>query len=124
MYRFFRRLIIGTSTADVWLEEEIQAERAAKRKSEGESPTEVYDEHEWIRTRTLDDEILPADHVRRAKRLRAIWNYGSAMARESDLDVLTQEERDRLETIAIQERWAQFLGRPKGTDVRPGKYFP
>ena len=76
----------------------------------------------------LDDPIMPVEEMRWLKKRRAILNYGDGFghghATESDMDCLTQEERDRLEAIEIQVRWDQFLGRPKGVDVRPGRYYP
>ena len=110
MYRFLRRLFCGRSTLDVWEEEEIQAARAAQQKSEGESPAEVYDDREWIRTRTLDSEIMDVEDMRWFKRMRAILNYEDGNATKSDLACLSVEERDRLEGMAIQARWNRFLG--------------
>ncbi len=123
MLNLLRRKIFGPSIVDKLMEAERQAERAAQQKPEAGSPAEVYDEREWIQTRTLDDEIMPVEDMRRFKRLRAILNYDEGTATESDLDCLSQEERDRLESIAIQGRWDRFLGRPQGVDIPVGRYF-
>jgi len=123
MFYTLRRMILGPSTAEAFFEAELEAERSAQKAPDAESPSDVYDEQEWIRTRTLDDDILPVEYVRRSKRLRALWNYDSGIASESDLDCFSKEELDRLESVSIQIRWDQFLGRPKGIDARPGRFF-
>lgn len=123
MWNRLRRKLFGLSTPEYFLECEKQADRAAQKASEVKSPAEVYDEHEWVRTRTLDDEIMPVEAMRWLKRRRAILNFDDGTATESDLDCLSKEELDRLESVAIQVRWDQFLGRPKGFDARPGRFF-
>ena len=123
-----RRMIIGRSTVEALLEDERRAAQAAELNPACGSQEEAATKPAWIRTHTLDDPILSVEEMRWLKRRRALLNYGNGFeigeATESDLDCLTQEERDRLESIEIQVRWDQFLGRPKGVDVRPGRYYP
>lgn len=123
MWNLLRRKLFGISTPDYFLECEKQAELATQQQPKGGLPAEGHD-REWIQTRTLDDEIMSAEDMRWLKKRRAILSYADGTATESDLDCLSQEERDRLEAIAIQARWDQFLGRPRGGEIRPGRYFP
>ena len=123
-----RRMIIGRSTVEALLEDERRAAQAAELNPACGSQEEAATKPAWIRTHTLDDPILSVEEMRWLKRRRALLNYGNGFeigeATESDLDCLTQEERDRLESIEIQVRWDQFLGRPIGVDVKPGRYHP
>lgn len=123
MMYLLRKKIFGLRPTEHFLEAEREELRAAQQVSESESPADTYDNLEWIRTRTLEDEIMSVEEMRWLKRRRAILNYGNGTATESDLDCLSKEERDRLESIEIQVRWDQFLDRPKGVDVRPGRFF-
>ncbi len=123
MLYLLRKKIFGLSPAEHFLEAEREEMRAAQQAPEAGSPAGVHDDLEWIRTRTLEDEIMSVEEMRWLKRRRAILNYGDGTATESDLDCLSKEERDRLESIEIQVRWDQFLDRPKGVDVRPGRFF-
>lgn len=50
-----------------------------------------------------------------ARRFRAIVTYGTEEEDPEEIALLTPEERERLEPIAIQSRWASFL-RNQSTD--------
>lgn len=128
LVRKLHRRLFGPTSLEVLLEAEREASSAAEQYANREPKEGAADEPEWMRTITLDDPIMPVEEMRWLKKRRAILNYGDGFghghATESDMDCLTQEERDRLEAIEIQVRWDQFLGRPKGVDVRPGRYYP
>lgn len=119
-------MIIGRSIVEALLEDERRAAQAAELNPACGSQEEAATKPAWIRTHTLDDPILSVEEMRWLKRRRAILNYGNAFgigeATESDLDCLTQEERDRLEAMEVQIRWDRYLERPKGIDVTPGRY--
>lgn len=122
-----RRMIIGRSTVEALLEDERRAAQAAELNPASGPQEQAATEPAWIRTHTLDDPILSVEEMRWLKRRRAILNYGngygSGDATESDLDCLTQEERERLEGMEVQVCWDRFLERPKGVEVQPGRYF-
>ncbi len=46
--------------------------------------------------------------TRSARRIRAIVTYGTPDEDPEEVALLTPEERERLEPIAIQSRWACF----------------
>lgn len=46
-----------------------------------------------------------------ARRFRAIVTYGTEEEDPEEIALLTSEERERLEPIAIQSRWARFWRR-------------
>lgn len=54
-----------------------------------------------------------------ARRFRAIVTYGTDEEDLEEIALLTPEERERLEPIAIQSRWASFLRRSDGDSVLP-----
>lgn len=114
-------------TIEALLEDEWRTAQAAELDRTCGPQEQVATEPEWIRTHTLDDPILSVEEMRWLKRRRALLNYGNGFeigeATESDLDCLTQEERDRLEAMEVQIRWDRYLERPKGIDVTPGRYF-
>lgn len=122
-----RRRIFGNTTIEALLEDERREALAAALDAGRGLQEKAAAEPEWIRTHTLDDPIMPADEMRWFKRRRALLNYGNGYgigdATESDLDCLTQEERDRLEAMEVQLRWDRILERPKGADIRRGRYF-
>lgn len=128
MLKWLRRKIFGASACETLLESLMEAEiheDLTARKAELAGPPAVKEGGpEWVRTPTLDDELIPAEDMRRFKRRRAILNFGDGKATESDLACLTRDELDRLEAIEVQVRWDRFLGGPKGLDVKPGRYFP
>lgn len=103
---------------------ELQEARVAREGPRDSPQVEPDAVPEWVRTLPLDDELIPVEDMRCFKRLRAALNFGQDTAAANDLDCLTQEEQDRLESIETQVRWDQHLRRPEGTDVRPGRHFP
>lgn len=65
----------------------------------------------------LEARILAADHgpsrmtpeeAQEAHRIRARFTYGTEDEDPEEVALLTVEERERLEPIAIQRRWARF----------------
>ena len=115
-----RRIIIGRSTVEALLEDERREANAAALDAGSEPQKEASAEPEWIHTHTLDDPIMPVEEMRWFKKRRALLNYGNGYgigdATESDLDCLTQEERERLEAMEIQVRWDRFLERATGVE--------
>lgn len=122
-----RRRVFDSTTIEALLEDERRAAQAAELDRTCGPQEQAATEPEWIRTHTLDAPILSVEEMRWLKRHRALLNYGNGFgigeATESDLDCLTQEERDRLEAMDVQIRWDRYLERPKGIDVTPGRYF-
>jgi len=123
LVRKLRRRLFGATTVEVLLEAERQAALAAEQYANSEPQEGAADDSDWIRALTLEAPLMPVEDMRRYKRLRAVLTYLDGEATESDLDCLSPEERDRLEAIAIQVRWDKFLGRPKGVDVQPGRFY-
>lgn len=121
-----RRRVFDSTTIEALLEDERRAAQAAELDRTCGPQEQAATEPEWIRTHTLDDPILSVEEMRWLKRRRALLNcgdgFGIGEATESDLDGLTQEERDRLEAMEVQIRWDRYLERPKGIDVTPGRY--
>jgi len=73
---------------------------------------QVRDEDPELGARILAAEHGPSrmtqEEVQQARRIRAMLTYGTEDEDPDEVALLTVEERERLEPIAIQRRWARF----------------
>jgi hypothetical protein len=73
---------------------------------------QVRDEDPELEARILAAEHRPSrmtvEEVQQARRIRAMLTYGTEDEDPEEVALLTEEERERLEPIAIQRRWARI----------------
>lgn len=81
----------------------IQAEIDGPPKREEDSVLEVR-----IRDIACGSSRVTAEEVRQGMRIRAMLTYATPEADPDEIALLTDEERDRLDAVAIQSRWERF----------------
>lgn len=73
---------------------------------------QVRDEDPELEARILaaahEPSRMTPEEVQQARRIRAMLTYGTEDEDPDEVALLTVEERERLEPIAIQRRWARF----------------
>lgn len=73
---------------------------------------QVKEEDPEVEARLMAASSLPSrqseEEVRQARLIRAFFTIGTEEEDPEDIALLTDEERERLEPIMIQRRWARF----------------
>ena len=73
---------------------------------------QVKEEDPELEARLLAMPFVPSqvseEEVQQARRIRATFTIGTEDEDPEDIALLTDEERERLEPIMIQRRWARF----------------